>query len=86
VPRSRWKPRKASAPGIAAALATSRPAAVTAAAVHERRVCSPRAVPTSSSTGHTFSNAPKAASAPSTRGCRAPASSAATATAVTITS
>ncbi len=61
---------------------SARPAAVTAADAHARR----RTAPTSSSAGHTFSSAPKAVRAPITRGCRAPASSAATATAVTITS
>lgn len=65
---------------------TSSPAAVTAAAVQARRVHGPRAVPARISAGHTFSSAPTAASAPSTRGCRTPASSAATAAAVTITS
>lgn len=82
MPRSRWKVRKAKAPGIDTENSTAIPAAETAAAAHARRLTAP----TSSSTGHTFSIAPKPTSAPITRGWRAPASSAATTTAVTITS
>lgn len=45
-----------------------------------------RTAPASSSTGHTFSSTARPVSAPITRGRRTPATSAATATAVTITS
>ncbi len=86
VPRSRWKDRKAKAPGIHRANATASPAAPSAAEVHAARVGRPLRTPVSSSAGHPFSSAPNAASAPSARGLRTPASSAATATAVTIRS
>lgn len=82
VPRSRWKVRKEKAPGIDSPNSTAIPPAVTAAAAHARRFTAPR----SRSAYHTFTSAPKPTRAPITRGWRAPASSAATATAVTITS
>ncbi|CAM5400372.1 hypothetical protein SGRIM128S_09039 [Streptomyces griseomycini] len=82
MPRSRWKVRKANAPGTVTANRAATPAPVAAAEAQAAR----RRTPRSSIAGHTFSSAPNPASAPISRGCRTPASSAATATAVTITS
>lgn len=82
VPRSRWKVRKAKAPGIATENSPATTTTVTAAEVQTLRL----RIPTRISAGHTFSSAPKPTSAPATFGCRAAARTAATATAVTITS
>ncbi|MGX1370623.1 hypothetical protein RKD19_005982 [Streptomyces canus] len=82
VPRSRWKVRNAKDPGIATANSPATTSTVRAAEAHTPRL----RMPTRISAGHTFSSAPKPTSAPATRGCRAAARTAATATAVTITS
>ena len=82
MPRSRWNVRNANPPGIDTAKSAASPTPLSTAATHGAR---PR-IPSSTSAGHTFSSAPNAARPPATRGCRAAASSAATATAVTITS
>ncbi len=74
--------RKANPPGMARAKAPVTAMPVTRADIQALR----RRAASRSIAGQTFSSAPKAASAPIVFGCRAPASSAATATAVTITS